>query len=153
MFIGNITADSNVIGNVVGGVGSATLVVGSGQHQLGIANAAASNLADGNYGFYLQATDAQKANLVTYFTNVAGLTGVYLTDIIDEIYGNKPFFFLNVSGSTFNVYDGFQAQLGNTTDPLVISGGYPASGYVYTGTLTGTNGASNLSVSITLTVQ
>lgn len=153
MFIGNITVDSNVVGSIVEGVGGATFTVGSSQHQLGISSASAANLANGNYGFYLQATIAQKASLVTYFTNVVGLTGIYLTDIIDEIYGNKPFFILSVSGSTFNVYDGFQTQLGNATKPLVISGGYPASAYVYTGVLTGTNGASNLSITITLTIQ
>ena len=152
MFIGNITGDSNVIGNVVESAGSATLTVGTTTHTLGIANAFAANLADGSYGFVLQANATQKSALAAYFGS-AGLTGTQLLDIIDEINGNKPFFYLNVSGSTFNVYDGFQYQLGNTTSSLVITGGYPTGSYNYTGTLTGTNGANNLNVTITLKVQ
>jgi hypothetical protein len=152
MFIGNITGDSNVIGNVVESAGSATLTVGTTTHTLGIANAFAANLADGSYGFVLQANATQKSALAAYFGS-AGLTGTQLLDIIDEINGNKPFFYLNVSGSTFNVYDGFQYQLGNTTSSLVITGGYPTGSYNYSGTLTGTNGANNLNVTITLKVQ
>jgi hypothetical protein len=81
-----------------------------------------------------------------------GGNSTYVTDIGNEINGTVPFFFLNISGTTVNVYDGFQAQLSNTTAPLVINDNYPVGTYTYTGTLTGANGAANLPVTVTLTV-
>jgi hypothetical protein len=77
----------------------------------------------------------------------------YITDIGYEINGTHPFFYLNISGSTVNVYDGFQYQLGNYTAPLVINDTYPVGVYTYTRTLTGANGAANLPVTVTLTVS
>ena len=150
-FSGTVTADSNPIGTVASG---ATLNIGgivTTTHTLGIVSASVSNITPSTYGFKLQASQAQQTTLLTYFGTMGGNT-TYVTDITNEINGTLPFFFLNISGSNVNVYDGFQAQLGNATAPLVINDNYPTGTYIYTGILVGANGAANLPVTVTLTV-
>ncbi|HUC78968.1 MAG TPA: hypothetical protein VMQ58_01875 [Candidatus Saccharimonadales bacterium] len=150
-FSGTITSDSLSIGTVATG---ATLNIGgvvATEHTLGIASPSVTNIAPSSYGFKLQADSTQQAALVTYFGTMGG-NSTYVTDIGNEINGTLPFFFLNISGSTVNIYDGFQDQLGNHTAPLVINDTYPVGVYTYTGTLTGANGATNLPVTVTLTV-
>jgi hypothetical protein len=154
-FSATITADSTGIGSVSGGTGSATLPTGgvpSTMHTLGTSSPAALNIANGNYGFTLQASGGQSL-LLNYFTNVVGLTGTNLTYITNEINGSKPFFFLNISGTGVNIYDGFQDQLGNHTAPLVINDDYPVGTYTYTGTLTSVSGALPTTLPITITLQ
>ena len=153
-FTGAITSDSLTIGYVATG---ATLNIGgvsATEHTLGIVGASVSNIQPSTgtgYGFKLQASPAQQATLVTYFGTMGG-NATYVTDIGNEINGTLPFFFLNISGSTVNIYDGFQDQLGIHNAPLVINDTYPVGVYTYTGTLTGANGATNLPVTVTLTV-
>lgn len=150
-FSGTVTADSNPIGTVATG---ATLNIGgivTTTHTLGIVSASVSNITPSTYGFKLQASPAQQAILLAYFGTMGG-NATYVTYITNEINGTLPFFFLNISGSNVNIYDGFQAQLGNATAPLVINDNYPTGTYTYTGTLTGANGAANLPVTVTLTV-
>ena len=148
---GTVTADSNSIGTIATG---ATLNIGGVStvtHTLGIASTSVSNIVPGTYGFKLQADTTQRDALVAYFGTMGG-NATYVTDIGNEINGSLPFFFLNISGTTVNIYDGFQDQLGNHTAPLVINDNYPVGTYTYTGSLTGANGASNLPVTVTLTV-
>ena len=150
-FSGTITSDSISIGTVATG---ATLDIGGVStvtHTLGIASASVSNIVPGTYGFKLQADTTQRAALVAYFGTMGG-NATYVTYIGNEINGSLPFFFLNISGTTVNVYDGFQYQLGSLTAPLVINDNYPVGTYTYTGTLTGANGASPLPVTVTLIV-
>jgi hypothetical protein len=150
-FNGTITADSNPIGTVTAG---ATLNIGgvsTTEHTLGITSASVANIAPSPYGFKLQANSTQQAALLAYFGTMGG-NSTYVTDITNEINGSVPFFFLNISGTTVNVYDGFQTQLGNATAPLVINDNYPVGTYTYTGTLTGANSAANLPVTVTLSV-
>lgn len=151
-FSGTITSDSLSIGTVATG---ATLNIGgivTTEHTLGIASASVANIQPGSYGFTLQKSPNDNTTaLLNYFGNMGG-NSTYQTAIDAEINGTKPFFFLNISGSTVNVYDGFQDQLGNHTAPLVINDNYPVGTYTYTGTLAGANGATSLPVTVTLTV-
>jgi len=152
-FNGTITSDSVSIGTVATG---ATLNIGgvsTVEHTLGVASASVANIQPGSYGFTLQKSPNDNTTaLLNYFGNMGGNV-TYQTDIDAEINGAKPFFFLSISGSTVNVYDGFQDQLGNHTAPLVINDNYPVGTYTYTGLLTGANGASNLPIIVTLTVN
>ena len=153
-FNGTITADSNPIGTVAT---SATLNIGgvvTTEHTLGIASASVANITPGTYGFSLTTASvtANSAALTTYFGNMGGNSS-YLTQITAEINGTAPFFFLNISGSTVSIYDGFQRGLNPTSiAPLVINDNYPVGTYTYTGTLTGANSAANLPVTVTLSV-
>jgi len=150
-FGGTITVDANPIGTVVSG---GTLNIGgiaTTTHTLGIASASVTNIQPNTYGFKLQASQAQQTALLTYFGTMGG-NPTYVTDITNEINGTLPFFFLNISGSNVNVFDGFQDQLGIHNAPLVINDNYPTGTYTYTGILTGANGAANLPVTVTLTV-
>ena len=153
-FSGTITSDSLSIGTVATG---ATLNIGgvsTTEHTLGIASASVTNITPGTYGFSLTpaSVTANSAALTTYFGNMGGNSS-YLTQITAEINGTAPFFFLNISGSTVSIYDGFQRGLNPASiAPLVINDNYPVGVYTYTGTLTGANGAANLPVTVTLTV-
>jgi len=152
-FSGTIASDSVSIGTVATG---ATLNIGgitTTEHTLGITSASVSNIQPGSYGFTLQKSPNDNTTaLLNYFGNMGG-NSTYQTAIDAEINGTKPFFFLSISGSTVNVYDGFQDQLGNHTAPLVINDNYPVGVYTYTGILTGANGAANLPITVTLTVN
>ena len=124
-FDGTITADSNPIGSVALG---ATLNIGGVatiEHTLGITGASVTNIQPNIYGFKITPVPANTTALTTYFT---GLTGAQLTRITSEINGTAPFFFLNISGSTVSIYDGFQRGLNSSsTAPLVINDNYPVA--------------------------
>jgi uncharacterized repeat protein (TIGR02543 family) len=89
--------------------------------------------------------------LQNYFIS-KGLTGAMLTQIVNEISGASPFFYLSSDGTgNYSLVDGFQKALGAGDKPLVIDNDYPTGTYVYNGTLTGTNSAI-LPVTVTLVV-
>ena len=156
-FNATITADSNGIGSVSGGTGNATLDTNGDsavQHTLSVTGVSYANIANGNYGFYLQTSpNNNTASLTAYFAAAMAGNSTYIADIGNEINGSLPFFYLSIEGTSVNVYDGFETQLGNPTAPLVIGDNYPVGTYTYTGTLTGANFASNLPITINLTVS
>ena len=125
----------------------------NGMHILTLANPVATPaLANGNYAFKLVASTSQQAALTAYFA-AKGWPTNYITQISSEIAGTTPFFFLNAAGGVYTLGDGFTYGLGGGySAPLRIDDDYPAGTYVYTGTLTGSNGAT-LPVTVTLIVM
>jgi len=73
----------------------------------------------------------------------------YQTQIVNEVNGNVPFFYLDTPN---DLVDGFKYSLGISPTLLTINDNYPIGTYVYTGTLLGTNNAV-LHITITLIVQ
>jgi hypothetical protein len=126
-------------------------------HTLGLINTVATPaLADGNYAFTLQATSEQKTALIDYFTAKGWADPLWLPQIVKEINGTEPFFYLNAAGGVYSLVDNFKLWLGSAYAPypLTIDDNYPVGTvgtYVYTGTLTGINGGT-LPVTVTLVV-
>lgn len=112
------------------------------------------DLADGSYAFTLQADTTQQATLTSYFTAKDGWTTDMLSQINSEISGVTPFFFLKADGGSYSLVDNFKkVALGydDASAVLTIDDDYPAGTYIYTGTLTGSNGAIQV-IQVTLIV-
>jgi len=108
-------------------------------------------LTDGSYAFTLQATSSQKTALTNYFA-AKGWPSNYLTQIGTEINGTSPFFYLKALGGSYSLVDGFKSALSISPATLTIDDNYPIGTYIYTGTLSGSNGAT-LPITVTLVVQ
>jgi len=120
-------------------------------HTIGLIDTVATPaLADGAYGFTLQADAGQQTTLTNYFA-AKGWSSEYITQIGLEINGTSPFFYLNAAGGIYTLVDGFKQALGISPATLTIDDDYPVGTYIYTGTLTGINGKT-LSVTVTLVV-
>jgi hypothetical protein len=108
-------------------------------HDLTLVNPVASpTLVDGMYPFYLKASTSQKAKLVAYFT-AKGWPQPYLDQIIAQINGTSPFFFVNAAGGVCTLVDGFSWAMFGTTPTLRIDDDYPVGNYLYSGRLFGSS--------------
>jgi hypothetical protein len=150
-FDAGITSDSVALeGTLASGYTIKTANVTGSMHVLGLIDTVANpKLADGDYGFTLQASGAQ--SLLSAYFAAKSWPANYLTQINDEISGAKPFFYLHAEGGVYTLVDSFKQAIGISPTTLTIDDDYPAGAYTYKGTLTGINGAT-IDVTIILNV-
>ncbi len=70
---------------------------------------------------------------------VSGATG-WQGIMWNIINGNAPMFYINYTGTDYQLIDGLQYQMGSGTNPLRVSGDYPQDNYTFQGTVTDVNG-------------
>jgi hypothetical protein len=143
VFVTHITSDgAQLPGNSTSGVKVPIGGLPGVMHVLGLTGTMANpGLMPGSYAFTLQATDEQVTALTTYFSKKAWWAIPNWHDqIVSEINGDSPFFFLKYEGGAYSLVDNFKLSLGIGT-ALTIDDDYPLGSYSYAGTLVGSNGA------------
>jgi hypothetical protein len=156
VFDTGITSDG---GNLAGTLNTNFTISTSGvagvMHVIGLHDTTSTpNLANGNFNLTLQANAEQQSALTAYFAAKAGWTTGMQTQIGLQISGSSPFFFLKSADGVYTLVDNFKkTALGYTDEQAVVTvdDDYPVGTYVYSGTVTGTNGATQ-SVIVTLIV-
>jgi hypothetical protein len=130
---------------------------GTPMHVLTLNNPIATPpLKDGMYAFFLKAKATQQTKLITYFAT-KGWPSNYYAQIVSEIKGISPFFYLTAAGGVYSLVDGFKWALGlgpgdpSNPYPLTIDDDYPIGTYLYKGLLK-SNTNSPLQVNLTLIV-
>jgi hypothetical protein len=121
-------------------------------HPLGLTGTSETGLVDGIYGFKLNAAQSQETALTAYFAAKSGWTQAMETQIVSEIQGSSPFFYLNVTGGVSTLVDGFKFEQGITPTTLTIDDDYPVGTYIYNGTLQGVTGSNPSTLPITVTL-
>jgi hypothetical protein len=116
-------------------------------------------LKDGLYPFYLVADLHQQINLIIYFSNKSWWipNQDWQTQIIKEIEGATPFFYLKADAGAYSLVDGFKYALGLGPQspipyPLTIDDDYLVGKYCYIGKLQPKNSALPYLVEIDLKV-
>jgi parallel beta-helix repeat protein len=66
------------------------------------------------------------------------------------INGNAPMFYINYTGSDYQLLDGLQYQIGQGANPLRISGDYPQDAYTFEGTVLDVNGCISEPFAVTI---
>ena len=69
------------------------------------------------------------------------------------ITGNEPMFYITGNGSGYQLVDGLQHLYENQTRTLRIPGDYPAGNYIFSGTVTATNGCASEAFAVTLNMS
>ena len=141
---GTLSSGFTIINNGVAGT----------THTLTLASPSANTpVTTGSYAFTLAASPTEQTTLTTYFANKAGWTADMKTQIVKEINGTSPFFYLKYDGTNFSLVDAFKQYLGSSYAPypLTVDDDYPVGTYAYTGTINAVNGTSQ-TVTVTLIV-
>ena len=141
---GTLSSGFTIINNGVAGT----------THTLTLASPSANTpVTTGSYAFTLAASPTEQTTLTTYFANKADWTTDMETQIVKEINGTSPFFYLKYDGTNFSLVDAFKQYLGSsyTPYPLTVDDDYPVGTYAYTGTINAVNGTSQ-TVTVTLIV-
>ena len=141
---GTLSSGFTIINNGVAGT----------THTLTLASPSANTpVTTGSYAFTLAASSTEQTTLTTYFANKAGWTADMETQIVKEINGTSPFFYLKYDGTNFSLVDAFKQYLGSSYTPyqLTVDDDYPVGTYAYTGTINAVNGTSQ-TVTVTLIV-
>ena len=110
-------------------------------------------LADGDYEFYFDAFRAPEGFWDYWSVKgvVDGATG-WQGAMWAIISGDQPMFYLNVTGSTYHLIDGFQKQFESVDAPLRVNGDYPLGTYHFGGWVTDTlDDSEYLNIQITFT--
>jgi hypothetical protein len=157
-----VVFDTGITSDTVGLVGtlatSFTIPTGNtaSMHVIGLqTTTSVPELANGSYAFTLQADATQQSELVNYFDIIKGWNDTdWLNQINSQISGASPFFYLKVNNGVYSLVDNFKKTVLDYTDEnavLTIDDDYLVGTYVYTGVVTGTNGATQ-PVTVTLEV-
>ncbi|MCO5256894.1 MAG: right-handed parallel beta-helix repeat-containing protein [Lentimicrobium sp.] len=108
-------------------------------------NALSSSTAMSNTGFEQNAFSLNGTYPQSFFDYwaakgvVSGATG-WQGIMWNIINGTAPMFYINYTGTDYQLIDGLQYQAGSGANPLRVSGDYPQGSYTFLGTVTDVNG-------------
>ncbi|MDD4554387.1 MAG: cohesin domain-containing protein, partial [Bacteroidales bacterium] len=83
--------------------------------------------------------------------NAGATPGTWQAVMYQIILGNQPMFYINYTGTDYQLIDGMQYQLNGTIATLRVSGDYPQWAYGYTGSVTDINGCVSNPMNIQMT--
>jgi len=143
-FVSGLNSDGTALaGTIKTGFTLVTVGTPGTLHVLTLNNPVATPpLKDGMYAFYLIADPHQQINLIIYFSNKSWWipNQTWQAQIIKEIEGTSPFFYLKADAGVYSLVDGFKYALGLGPQspipyPLTIDDDYLVGKYSYIGKL------------------